>query len=953
MKQRIYERPDTFCDNREKPRSYYIPYDSLEKALAGNRQQSNYYALLNGMWDFRYFESEEQTPANPSDTVFADRIKVPSCWQMEGYDGHIYSDTNYPFPVDPPYVPDDNPCGVYARDFVLNAEWAERETYVVFEGVATCMFLYVNGQYAGYSQGSRMQAEFDITRFVQEGSNRITVKVLKWCIGSYLEDQDCLRMNGIFRDVYLLSRAHGHIKDIDIQADTRAIHVSCEDYSIYNREGIYLGKEVSEPILWSAEKPYLYTVVVHCCGEYIPVRIGMREIVLNDEGELLINGSAIKIMGINHHDTDPKTGYYETDEQLYAELLLMKSLNINSIRTSHYPPTPEFLNMTDELGFYVIDEADMESHGFASKHGGDNSSNFVQDGFWPCDRPDWKDLFIDRMQRLVERDKNHASVIMWSCGNESGYGENFGAMLDWGHDRDKTRLVFYERSRVIDNKCNTDIRCQMYPGLALVDQLLAVEDKRPYYAIEYAHAQGNGPGDMELYVDKFYAHKNALGGSVWEWSDHGVLDDRGVLRYGGDFGEQIHDGNNCVNGVVFADRSLKTGALNLKYAFQYVKVEYEETTLRVTNRYSHTDLCEFDAKLSLEVDGRIVAEQKLALSAKPRDTESHAITLTLEGICRYGAHLIFTMTDPRESDREVAMQTFSLPGYTVQPIEYGPAHAHLRTDGDRILISGEGYDYVFSVKRGALVSMKKNGVENLASPIVLSVFRAAFDHEAGRKEFWLFERNNAVSENMNHTYTKIYSCEVSQNTITVEGSLSGVSRVPYLRYKQVYTFYADGKVRIAADCTVKPEFRCYLPRIGYECKMPVSNSAFTYYGLGPHENYVDMKLHVRPGVYTSTADAEYVPYPYPQEHGNHYGVKLLQFPTGLTICTDDQMEICVSSYDTATIQQATHTDELGKNGYTNVRADHRVTGVGHGYAGVLREHTIYQKEISFEMTFSV
>lgn len=945
MKQRIYERPDKIQENREKQRSYYIPYESREKALRGKKEASAYYRLLNGVWRFKYFNREYDVPESISDITFSDQIRVPSCWQTEGYDRNMYTDTNYPFPVDPPFVPDDNPCGVYEREFEIGDEWAKRETYIVFEGVSSCLFLYVNGKYVGYSQGSRMQAEFDISRFVKNGTNTHSVKVLKWCIGTYLEDQDCLWMNGIFRDVYLLSRARGHAKDIEIKADTKKIEVSEENYGIYDNEGNFLGKSVEKPILWSAEKPYLYTVIVEKEGEYIPFKVGMREIKINDEGEVLINGSPIKIMGINHHDTNPKTGYYQTEQELYSELLLMKSLNINSIRTSHYPPNPELLNMTDELGFYVISEADMESHGFASKHAGDNSSLFVRDGTWPCEREEWQGMFIDRMERLMERDKNHASVIMWSCGNESCYGINFDAMLAFGHNRDKTRPVFYERARVIDDACDTDIRCRMYQGLSDVDNELAKDDKRPYYAIEYAHARGNGPGGIEKYVDKFYGNKRALGGSVWEWADHGILD-KGVLRYGGDFGEEINDKNRCVDGIVFHDRSIKTGALNMKYAFQYIKASLEGNTLTVTNRHSHTDLSELEASIMLEVDGAITEKRSIALKAAPRESASVKVPFKLEGKCTYGAHLVLTL---QKNGEEKAMQSFDLPGFKTEAISLGTKITISDSDTDEIIISGSGFSYTFSKYIGALTSFKKNGIENLASPIVLGTYRAGLDHELAKKKAWILKDDPAISENMNRSHTKIYSCEVEDGGITVVGSIGGVSRVPYLRFSQKYKFFNDGTVKIDTRCIVKEEYKASLPRLGYDFKLAVNNSEFTYYGMGPYECYSDMKLHARYGLYTSSAALEYVPYPYPQEHGNHYGVKKLSFPTGLEVWAEDKMEINVSLYDADALENAAHTDELIPNGYTNVRADYRVTGVGCGFSGTQPEDSILSKEMEFTL----
>lgn len=945
MKQRIYEMPDKTYENREKQRSYYIPYDTKEKALLGKRELSDYYKLLNGIWEFAYFDKENDMPKNIKDVTFCEQIKVPSCWQIEGYDKNMYTNLNYAIPVDPPYVPDDNPCGVYKRELEIYGEWATRETYIVFEGVASCMFLYVNDQYVGYTQGSRMQAEFDITNYVHTGTNTLTVKVLKWCIGTYLEDQDMLRMNGIFRDVYLLSRANGHAKDIEIKADTKNITVSEENYEIFDKDGKSIGKSVENPMLWSAEKPYLYTVVVEKAGEFIPFKVGMREIEINSDGEVLVNGSVIKIMGVNHHDTNPRTGYYQTDRELYSEMLLMKSLNINSIRTSHYPPTPEFLNMTDELGFYVIDEADMESHGFSLKHAGGRPSVFPLDGEWPCDKEDWEEMFIDRMERMVERDKNHASVIMWSCGNESCYGKNFDSMLAWGHKRDTTRPTFYERAIEIDYACDTDIRCRMYPSLDDLDDAFKVDDKRPYYAIEYAHARGNGPGQMDKFVERFYSCAHAMGGSIWEWADHGVLD-KGVIRFGGDFGEEIHDENRCADGMVFADRKLKAGALNIKYAFQYIKAELSGNVITITNRHSHTDLNELETTLMLEKDGEIVKKHIIEISAKPHETIEYAVPFELSGRCKYGAHLVLTL---EKDGQEKAYKAFDLEGFAVEEISCGKAITLSDCDDDNIIVTGDNFRYTFSKYKGAILSFVKNGIENLASPIMLTVHRAGFDHEIERKKAWILKDNNIISENINRTHTKIYSCATEDNKIVVEGSLSGVSRVPYLKYTQEYEFFDDGTIKVNTKCTVKEQIDFALPRLGYEFKLSVNDSEFSYYGMGPYECYKDMKLHARYGMYTSSASKEYVPYPFPQEHGNHYGVKKLSFPTGLEILAADKMEINVSLYDAESIENATHTDELIPNGYTNVRADYRVSGVGNGYVGVLSEDAIWEKEIEFTL----
>ncbi|MDP4133767.1 MAG: glycoside hydrolase family 2 TIM barrel-domain containing protein, partial [Bacillota bacterium] len=574
---RIYENISKMSENRMPQRAYYIPYDTLEKALAGKKETSDYYKLLNGKWNFKYFKRDIDVPEKID---FKDMIDVPGVWQNFGYDNHWYTNVNYHFPVDPPFVPDDNPCGVYSRDFVIDEFWSFKKTYIVFEGVATCLFLYINGQYVGFSQGSRMQAEFDITKYVHLGENNVTARVLKYCCGSYMEDQDCFRMNGIFRDVYLLSRDIDHVNDVEIKADTKSLTVSAPEYEIYDGDKC-LGKTVKDPILWNAEKPHLYTVVVKSGTEYIPFKVGMREVSISTEGEFLINGVSVKFHGVNHHDIHPKFGYYLPDEFMRSELLKMKDLNINTIRTSHYPPAPEFLNIVDELGFYVIEEADIETHGFSTMH----ASGFGVPGYgdtpdWICKQEEWEGAFLERAQRMVERDKNHPSIVIWSMGNESNYGRNFDAMIDYCHNRDNTRKTLYERAQVINDKCNIDIRSMMYTAVSDVERFVNNGDERPFMLVEYSHAMGNGPGDVADYIEKFYANKKFIGGCIWEWADHVVMKD-GVQKYGGDSGEEIHDGNFCCDGLVFSDRSYKAGTLNAKYSYQYFAAELIGDKLKI------------------------------------------------------------------------------------------------------------------------------------------------------------------------------------------------------------------------------------------------------------------------------------------------------------------------------------------------------------------------------------
>ena len=505
---RVYEDFSTRSENREEQRAYYIPYDSLEKALNGKKEDSLYYKLLNGKWKFKYFERD----IDYSEEINGwDLISVPSCWQSLGYEKPGYTNLNYPYPIDVPYVPDDNPLGVYERTFMIDKDWKKKETFIVFEGVSSCAFLYINGKYVGYTQGSHLQAEFDISPYIKQGENTIRVKVLKWCLGSYVEDQDFFRFSGIFRDVYLLSREKKHIKDVYIKADDKEISVSADNYEIYDMEGNKV-ENLDNPILWNAENPYLYTVVVKGKTEYIPFKVGMRKISISEDKELLINGTSVLLKGVNHHDTHPDNGWCMTDEEIYKDLSLMKELNMNTVRTSHYPPTPEFLNMCDELGFYVIDEADVETQGFISRVGSHPFVYDPEDTAWPCSDPRFSEMFVERMKRMIERDKNHPSVIMWSTGNENAFGMNHIKMIEWGRERDSSRLYHSEdASRKGDNRY-VDVISYMYPGYEDLEKL-ANDDNldKPVFFCEYAHSMGNGPGDVYDYMEYFKKHKKLIG----------------------------------------------------------------------------------------------------------------------------------------------------------------------------------------------------------------------------------------------------------------------------------------------------------------------------------------------------------------------------------------------------------------------------------------------------------
>lgn len=933
---RDYERLDILSINREPQRAYYIPYDSLEKALVGDKNKSSYYKLLNGNWEFKYFESDADVPERIEDW---NSIPVPSNWQMHGYDKPYYTNVNYPFPVDPPYVPDINPCGIYRKTFEIDEQWNERNTYIVFEGVNSCHYLYVNGEFVGYSQGSRMQSEFNITKYLHKGENTIQVKVLKWCSGSYLEDQDDFRWSGIFRDVYLLSREDNAIKDIEIKADMKTITANAENYEIYDSNNQLA--DLSSPILWNAENPYLYTVVVKGKTEYIPIKVGMREIEITENGELLINKVSVKLKGINHHDNHPKTAQYLTDDFMRSELMLMKQLNINSIRTSHYPPTPEFLNMCDELGFYVIDEADLESHGFLTRNGKPNLDTENDD--WICRKPEWKDAFVERAERMLERDKNHPSVIIWSMGNESSYGQNHDAMIEYTHKRDKSRPCHYEHASRVSDKSDVDIISRMYPELPALEDLANGEDKRPIFVCEYSHSMGNGPGDVQDYVELFYKYPNLIGGCIWEWADH-IVSTNGKELYGGDFGEPIHDKNFCCDGLVFADRTLKAGSLNAKFAYQNIVFNLIDNNVEITNRFDFTNLKDFTITFNIEKDGKFISSHSQNFNIEPHEKGYFSLPFDVPDKCKMGCHLQIVATD--KSGNTVAQYEKKLDVKKAkQPLS---KPLPIKDNDKKIHIVASNKKYVFNKLLGAIESIVIDGVEQLSTPMRLSVFRAPMDNDMPMLKHWTISGEIYGMCNFDCTYTKIYSNEITENKIITKGSLGAIARKPFLHFTQTLEFFENGEMRVSVVANVKEDSEVHLPRFGYEFTSPMNDLKFKYYGKGPYENYCDMNLHTLTGVYNSSADKEYVAYPYPQDHGNHTKTALLELESGLCFCGDN-FEFSVLPYSSMELWNAKHSHELPESTKSHIRIDYKNTGVGSASCGprIQEKYCLCEKEIEF------
>lgn len=995
MKKTEWQDPTFLHKGREKERAYFIPYHNMDSALRDVKEQSDSYRLLNGTWDFKYFDRYyEMTEV----IEHWDSIPVPSSWQMLGFDKPYYTNINYPHPVDPPYVPDDNPCGVYRKIIEIEESWQEKEVYMILEGVNSCFYLYINGQEIGYSQCSHMPAEFRITPFLKQGGNEVIVKVLKWCDGSYLEDQDFFRLSGIFRDVYLLARDKVHIQDIHIESDLQRV-TACLDFSkeeedqempvwssLYYKDILVEKQQVmngrvtfvmDSPKLWTAETPNLYTLVFQLQEEYIPLQVGFRTIEVSKRGELLINGTSVKLKGVNHHDTHPEKGHVMSLEDIHKDLIAMKRLNINTIRTSHYPPASEFLKLCNQYGFYVVDEADLEMHGFATKTTGCEYKAYAKD--WLTDAPLWEEALLERIKRMVERDKNHPCVIMWSLGNESGYGSHYNEMCRWIKSRDKVRLIHYERANMVDNPPCVDVVSYMYMSVETLEEEGAdKKDTRPYFLCEYSHAMGNGPGDVKDYVDTFYRYPRLIGGCIWEWADHAVLRE-GNYYYGGDFGETTHDGNFCVDGLVFADRTFKAGSLEAKAAYQYLTAELLDGScgeITITNLHDFTDLKEFTLNWELMTDGEIITQGEMAVELKPHESKNLFLDYKLPDSCKMGCFLNLSLITAKDAEwamagYETAMIQLPIPQVPIndwfKDTMLTEAKASVRElklkDGKDTLtvFCDSGIEYSFDKHKGTFTGIRINGEELFKEPAKLTAWRAPTDNDRYIKHKWGLFSDYYSGWNINHLFHKCYrmdwkKAEEDQVEISVSGSLAGVAREPFARYEACYR--VDAKGYLTVDLKVKIHEECiWLPRFGYEFILPEEMEQIDYFGRGPYENYRDMCHHVKTGLYHSTATEEYVPYIMPQEHGNHTGVKYLRVykekGAALEFYSEKGFECNVSRYDSEQLTEAVHSHELEPKGQTIVRVDYKVSGIGSHSCGPELREKYRLNEKSFHHKFCI
>ncbi|GLX70819.1 beta-galactosidase [Paenibacillus glycanilyticus] len=993
---KLWENLEVMHLNREAARAAYVPYADAEAANSGKRGRSPFYRTLNGNWAFRYFSSvydvKEPFYETEADVESWDRLLVPSCWQANGYDQMQYTNINYPIPCDPPFVPEENPAGAYVREFHVPESWNGKATHIVFEGVNSCFYLWANGQFVGYSQGSRVPSEFDLSPFVKPGANKLAVLVLKWCDGTYIEDQDCWRYTGIFRDVYLLARDEKRIRDIELKQElnkdfTNAILqaaiettggalqiklelknaegqvVAAGEGSIEGSDTIRL--EIANPLLWNAEKPYLYRLEVHAGQEVLSFQIGFRRIEIED-GVFRINGAAVKLKGVNRHDSHPVLGQTIPINHMIKDLNLMKRHNINTIRTSHYPNDPRFLDLCDEYGFYVIDEADLECHGISS------AEHWKPEAFHRLSTNEaWREAFVDRAVRMVERDKNHACIVMWSMGNESGYGENHIAMQEWTRRRDPSRPVHYEgAAHVYKGDPNTeslDVNSRMYASVEEVQQYGAdPANKKPLFLCEYSHAMGNGPGDLKEYWDAFYAYPNLMGGCVWEWNDHGAFthtaEGTPFYAYGGDFGDKPNDGNFCIDGLVTPDRKPHVGLLELKQVIAPVAIEEEDQQqglYKITNLYDFIDLSGVALYWKIEdYTGRIVRQGQIAeLAIQPQ--QSGIIQINAGAIYDEAAILTFSVRQKEETvwaeaGYELSFYQFEYGG--VQPnAALRPQLSAIRAQEieDVLILEGENFRHIFDLRKGTLKGMSKQGIEMLTAPASFAIWRAPTDNDRNVKAQW-------ISEGYDRAGMKVYSTawsqpEVSIVEVKVNFSLSGYQLYPILKGEAVWRFDASGAAELSVSVNVREELM-FLPRFGLRLEMAETTDEIEYAGYGPHESYVDKRRSARKGVYLTTVEDMFENYIFPQENGSRYGTDWMvssnRLGMGLRFEKMSRaFSFNASQYTPEELTEKSHSHLLRKSGKTIVHVDYKMSGVGSNSCGpeLLQQYRLDEKSFTFDI----
>jgi len=982
-----WENPLVVSRNTEPPHATLIPYSTLEKAAAGDRFGSEHMLLLNGRWKFHWVSKPADRPRDffrpEYDVSSWKEIDVPGNWQLQGYDVPVYMNSDYPFPADPPRIPPDhNPVGSYRTEFTVPPGWRDRQVFLHFDGVDSAFYVWVNGLPVGYSQDSRTPAEFNITRHLRPGRNVLAAEVYRYSDGSYLECQDFWRLSGIFRNVYLYSTPPVHIRDFELKGDLdgdcrdavfrvkawvrnygdKAARDHSLEVSLFDPEGHPVGSEVldkssspyiapeaesifllkaglADPHKWSAEQPHLYTVVLTlkdergAAVEIESAKFGFRKVEIKS-GQLLLNGRPILIKGVNRHEHDPVTGHYVTRDSMVKDILLMKWNNINAVRTCHYPDDPQWYELCDRYGIYLIDEANIESHGM---------------GYKPeitlANRPEWKKAHLDRIIRMVERDKNHPSVIIWSLGNEAGDGTNFEAGSEWIHRRDPSRPVHYERAEL---RPHTDIYCPMYPS---VDQIVAYAEQkpeRPLIMCEYEHAMGNSCGNFQDYWEAIERYPQLQGGFVWDWVDQGIwkttADGRKYFGYGGDFGDSPTDRNFCCNGLVLSDRTITPKTIEAKKVYQNVgfkPVDLAAGKVEIVNKFFFTNLARCEVLWSVSEDGTEIDSGNLdRLDIGPRQSLAIVVPFRqpkpLPG-AEYWLRFSVRLGDDlpwADKGHEIAAEQFKLPfSQAVQP--KGTAGMPPLQKGERgpaVIISGRDFEVRFDRTSGLLTSYRQRGKELLTRGPEPNFWRAPTDNDFGNG----MEKRCAVWQKASGFRTL--------DSFTVEPlgpaavRLVAVFDLPDVlsKYQTTYTVFGSGDIIVENRIRIGKEDLPELPRFGMRLRVPAGLGRVEWYGRGPHENYWDRRASAFVGHYKSTARDQFVPYVSPQENGYKTDVRWVavrdEDGRGLAFFGLDLLSFSALRYTIEDLSQKSrgtmHPTDLVERDFIELNIDHKQTGVG-------------------------
>ena len=1001
---RYYEDLSVLHENTMPARAYYIPASRRMDNLVEHREESDRMQLLNGTWKFQYFNSiyDVQEPffEKDYDTENFDEIQVPSVWQMAGYDTHQYTNIRYPFPFDPPYVPQDIPCGTYAHTFVYHKDENAPKAFLNFEGVDSCFYVWINGSYVGYSQVSHMTSEFDITDLLRDGENSIAVLVMKWCDGSYLEDQDKFRMSGIFRDVYILKRPKQAISDYHIKTrieDMLAkVEIEMKFYSplnvkisIEDRNGavVALGSiaeegtavlEIASPELWNTENPYLYKLILETENEVIVDHIALRKIEIKDQ-VIYLNGQKIKFRGVNRHDSDPVTGFTINPEQITTDLTLMKQHNFNAIRSSHYPNAPFFYEMCDKYGFMVIDEADIEAHGpFMIYRKEDTDYNrFKRWNEKIADDPVWEEAIVDRVKLMVERDKNRFCIVMWSMGNESAYGCNFEKALEWTKNFDPDRITQYESARYRNydetyDYSNLDVYSRMYPALSEIQEYLDKDGSKPFLLVEYCHSMGNGPGDFEDYFQMIQDNDKMCGGFVWEWCDHAIAhgtaeNGKTIYAYGGDHGEEIHDGNFCMDGLVYPDRTVHTGLLEYKNVYRPARVisyDKESGELVLHNYMDFDDLKDY-VKISYELtqDGLVISKGKLPeVSAAPHSEGKINLKINVPESGKCYLKLIYHLKkelplldedhilgfDEIEVSKDGAKCKLAEKWLQKTAVD---SELQVNENDTQIHIKGREFAYTIDKRTALFTEMKFAGREYLNHPMELNIWRAPTDNDMYIKSEW-------KKAHYDKAYTRAYTTEVVQGKhgvkITSHASVVAETVQKILDVTITWKIEAAGKIDADIAVTKDDEFPD-LPRFGVRMFLDKKLSAARYFGMGPQESYCDKHQAASHGLYQANVDDLHEDYIRPQENGSHYDCEYVELNNsryGIVLSAENAFSFNASYYTQEELEEKTHNYELTESDSVVFCVDYALNGIGSNSCGpvVLEQYRFDDVLFRFQFT---